>query len=184
MPWPCSFGSNSVPKEAVLEEAAKGILVQRRPVPKEATHAPHPPLLILEENAQKLMIQAHDMMTQSQLKADLAKNVHKLAENLNLAIPEYQGAATAAAIHVLATWSGLQVYCVLMFLKRFSSVDASSPLRGRMRPQGACIVLLQAPKSPKSPKQRGLSGAWKRNLKFSPKSGLLRSGTNDGIVFF
>lgn len=61
------------------------------------------------ENAQKLMIQAHDMMTQSQLKADLAKNVHKLAENLNLAIPEYQSAASAAAIHVLATWSGLQV---------------------------------------------------------------------------
>merc|ERR1719399_2715324 len=48
-------------------------------------------------------------MVDAPLKAEQAKKLRKLAESMNTAIPNYQNAAQQAAIHVMATFSGLQL---------------------------------------------------------------------------
>lgn len=60
------------------------------------------------EMAQRLMIQAHGCMATAQLKEDQAKKIYKLARELNASVPNYANAAQQAAVHVLATFSGLQ----------------------------------------------------------------------------
>jgi len=59
--------------------------------------------------AQRLMIQAHQLIGGALLKEGQAKRLRKLAESLNMSIPNYQNAASQAAIHVLKTWVGLQI---------------------------------------------------------------------------
>lgn len=61
------------------------------------------------EMAMRLMLQAHDCMTQAQVKEDQAKKIYKLARSLNSSVPVYQNAAQQAAAHILATFSGLQL---------------------------------------------------------------------------
>lgn len=58
--------------------------------------------------AQRHMIQAHNVIGLANVKKSDALKVRKLAESLNAAIPNYQKAAQMAAIHTLATFSGLQ----------------------------------------------------------------------------
>lgn len=55
------------------------------------------------------MIQAHMLVDEANVKEDLAKKVYKLAMSLNASIPAYMNAAQQAAVHVLATFSGLQL---------------------------------------------------------------------------
>merc|ERR1740127_234164 len=59
--------------------------------------------------ALRKMIQAHGLVDDALLKEGQAKKVYKLAQSLNSSIPAYMNAAQQAAIHVLATFSGLQV---------------------------------------------------------------------------
>lgn len=60
------------------------------------------------EMAQRKMIMAHQLVVQANMQEATAKNVRKLAASLNASIPSYQKAAEMAAIHVFATFSGLQ----------------------------------------------------------------------------
>merc|ERR1719213_216068 len=61
------------------------------------------------EMALRKMIQAHGLVDDANLKEGQAKKIYKLAQSLNSSIPAYMNAAQQAAIHVLATFSGLQV---------------------------------------------------------------------------
>lgn len=61
------------------------------------------------EMALRHMIQGHMLVTQANLKEGGAKKIYKLAMSLNSSIPAYQMAAQQAAIHVLATFSGIQM---------------------------------------------------------------------------
>lgn len=60
------------------------------------------------EMAQRKMIQAHMLVSNANLQEATAKNLRKLAESLNSSIPAYTRAAQMAAIHVQATFTGLQ----------------------------------------------------------------------------
>merc|ERR1719460_1383256 len=55
------------------------------------------------------MIQAHGLVGDANMKEAQAKSLRKLADSLNRSIPNYQNAAMQAAIHVMATFSGLQL---------------------------------------------------------------------------
>lgn len=55
------------------------------------------------EMAMRKMLQAHGLVADAGLKEGLAKNVYKLAREINAAIPEFQKAAQEMAEHVLAT---------------------------------------------------------------------------------
>merc|ERR1719502_573352 len=59
--------------------------------------------------AQRNMIQAHGLVGDANMKEAQAKSLRKLAESLNRSIPNYQNAAMQAAIHVMATFSGVQL---------------------------------------------------------------------------
>merc|ERR1719321_1523832 len=61
------------------------------------------------EMALRKMIQAHGLVDEANLKEAQAKKIYKLAQSLNASIPAYMNAAQQAAIHVLATFSGIQV---------------------------------------------------------------------------
>jgi hypothetical protein len=61
------------------------------------------------EMALRKMIQAHGLVDDALLKEGQAKKIYKLAQSLNSSIPAYMNAAQQAAIHVLATFSGLQL---------------------------------------------------------------------------
>jgi hypothetical protein len=61
------------------------------------------------EMALRHMIQAHGLVDDANLKKAQAKKIYKLAQSLNGSIPAYMNAAQQAAIHVLATFSGLQL---------------------------------------------------------------------------
>lgn len=63
----------------------------------------------MSEMALRKMIQAHGLIGDAQMKEGQAKQMRKLAESLNMSVPNYQNAATQAAIHTLATFSGLQL---------------------------------------------------------------------------
>lgn len=55
------------------------------------------------------MIQAHMLVDEANAKEDQAKKIYKLATSLNASIPAYMMAAQQAAVHVLATFSGIQL---------------------------------------------------------------------------
>merc|ERR1719401_635979 len=59
--------------------------------------------------AQRHMMQAHMLIGAANLKKQEAYKIRKLAESLNMSIPNYQQAAQQAINHALATFSGLQV---------------------------------------------------------------------------
>jgi len=59
--------------------------------------------------AQRHMMQAHMLVGAANMQKAGAYAVRKFAESLNMSIPSYQRAAQQAAIHALATFSGLQV---------------------------------------------------------------------------
>lgn len=61
------------------------------------------------EMALRKMMQAHTLVNDANLKKDQAKKIYKLAQSLNASIPSYMNAAQMAAIHVLATFSGIQL---------------------------------------------------------------------------
>merc|ERR1719333_1202923 len=59
--------------------------------------------------AQRHMMQAHMLIGAANMKKEEAWKVRKLAESLNMSIPNYQKAAQEAAAHALATFAGLQL---------------------------------------------------------------------------
>jgi len=61
------------------------------------------------EMALRHMIQAHGLVDEANLKEGQAKKIYKLATSLNSSIPAYMNAAQQAAIHVLATFAGIQL---------------------------------------------------------------------------
>lgn len=55
------------------------------------------------------MIQAHGLVRDANLKEGQAKKIYKLAQSLNSSIAAYKVAAEQMAVHVMATFSGLQL---------------------------------------------------------------------------
>merc|ERR1719160_229930 len=49
------------------------------------------------------------LVDEANVKKDMAKKVYKLAQSLNASVPAYMMAAQQAAVHVLATFSGIQL---------------------------------------------------------------------------
>merc|ERR1719420_1679917 len=63
----------------------------------------------MSEMGLRKMIMAHQLVDEANLKEGQAKKIYKLATSLNASIPAYMNAAQQAAVHVLATFSGIQL---------------------------------------------------------------------------
>lgn len=86
--------------------AAQGLVLQAKNI---AMAAQAEQTAGVVDMAQRHMIQAHGLIGLANLKKQGAWNIRKFAESLNMSIPSYQRAAQMAALHALATFSGLQM---------------------------------------------------------------------------
>merc|ERR1719213_1483136 len=93
------------------------------------------------EMALRKMIQAHGLVDDANLKEGQAKKIYKLAQSLNSSIPAYMNAAQMAAIHVLATFSGLQLDTQSHKKKNPSATKTKEKLSGNNTASEADVVV-------------------------------------------